>query len=133
MEQVLNNAMQTISQYVKNNTATFPQQIICRRANESDCELTRLNNNYTVTVHNGNSRLLNTLIRVPLYQNTYNVSLTDSEGNPVDYQIINVFGNPSQLNNSNMAPLEIYFMATIQALEKKSKKDRLLMIVVIMD
>uniref|UniRef100_A0A914DWY4 Glycosyl hydrolase family 38 C-terminal domain-containing protein n=1 Tax=Acrobeloides nanus TaxID=290746 RepID=A0A914DWY4_9BILA len=41
MEQVLNNAMQTISQYVKNNTATFPQQIICRRANESDCDLTR--------------------------------------------------------------------------------------------
>lgn len=40
-EQVLNNAMQTISQTIKNNTVSLPKQIICRNVNESECTFTR--------------------------------------------------------------------------------------------
>lgn len=41
VEQVLNNAMQTISQNIKNNNIALPTQIICRNINESDCVVTR--------------------------------------------------------------------------------------------
>lgn len=41
IEPVLNNAMQTISQSIKNNSISLPIQIICRNINESQCEFTR--------------------------------------------------------------------------------------------
>lgn len=87
VEQVLNNAMQTISQSIKNNSNPFPYQIICRNINESECAFTRTNNLYTVTVHNGNAQPLNTLVKVPLYQNSNSITVTDSNGIPIDSQV----------------------------------------------
>lgn len=40
-----------------------------------------------VTVHNSYAQYLSTLVKVPLYQNTENITLTDSQGYPVDYQV----------------------------------------------
>uniref|UniRef100_A0A914E6I4 Alpha-mannosidase n=1 Tax=Acrobeloides nanus TaxID=290746 RepID=A0A914E6I4_9BILA len=120
VEQVLNNAMQTISQSIKNNSNPFPYQIICRNINESECAFTRTNNLYTVTVHNGNAQSLNTLVKVPLYQNSNSITVTDSNGNLIDSQVTYVFENPSQLNNTNIANYEISFMASVQPLGFKT-------------
>uniref|UniRef100_A0A914C2F7 alpha-mannosidase n=1 Tax=Acrobeloides nanus TaxID=290746 RepID=A0A914C2F7_9BILA len=99
-EQVLNSAMQTISQRVKKNVVQFPQQIICRNVNESECAFTKNNNVYTVTVHNGNSQTLNALVKVPLYQATKNVAVTDYQGNPINVEISTVFTNYAGLQQA---------------------------------
>lgn len=43
--------------------------------------------NFFATVHNSNSQKLNTLIRIPVYQNIDNVVVTDAKGKLVKYQV----------------------------------------------
>uniref|UniRef100_A0A914DJT6 Glycoside hydrolase family 38 central domain-containing protein n=1 Tax=Acrobeloides nanus TaxID=290746 RepID=A0A914DJT6_9BILA len=111
-EQVLNSALNTISQNIKNNTNQQPPWVICRNINESECLFTKSNNTYIITVYNGNSQNLNTLVKVPLYQDITNVNLTDDKETPVEYQIVPVFNNSGQLDNPNMSTKEIWFLAS---------------------
>ncbi len=66
-EQVLNEAFNSIVS--KNNQSLlFPaQQHFCRRLNESACKSTAAGRNFAVTVFNGNSHSVDTLVRLPLY------------------------------------------------------------------
>uniref|UniRef100_A0A914C398 Glycoside hydrolase family 38 central domain-containing protein n=1 Tax=Acrobeloides nanus TaxID=290746 RepID=A0A914C398_9BILA len=78
-------------------------------------------NNFSVTVYNSYGQNLNTLIRIPLYQsNNIEISLLDRNGNPVSYQIMDVFSNTGQINNMNMASKEVVFMADVKPLGFKT-------------
>uniref|UniRef100_A0A914BUC2 Alpha-mannosidase n=1 Tax=Acrobeloides nanus TaxID=290746 RepID=A0A914BUC2_9BILA len=71
------------------------------------------NTHYIVTVHNGNSQTLTTLVKVPLYQNLNSVNITDGNGNPISSQINSVFINPGQINNTDISVNEICFVANV--------------------
>ena len=83
IEGVLQNAIQKISQRVKNNAQSFPVQTFCRLLNESACDFTLTNQNsgFSVLLVNGNSQPAHQLVRIPLWQQA--VTLQDDASNQV--------------------------------------------------
>ena len=115
IESVLQSALQGINQREKGNTGSFPVQVFCRTLNESSCDFTKNNqNSFSILLVNGNSRDVQQLIQIPVYG--VQIALVDQNDNPVEQAwVLPTFVNGNQVNNSQISPYDLQFVAEIPA------------------
>ena len=96
-----------------------PKQLFCRRMNESVCDALKSGGgSIAVTVYNGNSHVVDSLVRLPLYtqdgrsQNIHARKVMDSHGRSIKSQIYKSFVPAHRYLNNDTAPYELAFMAT---------------------
>uniref|UniRef100_A0A915D834 Alpha-mannosidase n=1 Tax=Ditylenchus dipsaci TaxID=166011 RepID=A0A915D834_9BILA len=83
-EEVMNSAFKTLAKK-QNSTIDPPQQLFCRLMNESICEITKPIGKLAVTIFNGNSQLLDTIVRIPYH--AQNVEVRNDQEEVVPSQI----------------------------------------------
>ncbi|KAF7635204.1 Alpha-mannosidase [Meloidogyne graminicola] len=95
------------------NSNIFTTQKICRRLNESFCLESMSNDNFTITVLNGNGQQFSGIIRIPV--NNKNIKLLSNNGQQINYKLIPVFTPKNQIISNNIIPAkyELIFKAII--------------------
>ncbi|TKR73105.1 hypothetical protein L596_020456 [Steinernema carpocapsae] len=100
-----------ITQKSENGTK-LPKQQFCR-LNETNCDISKKNPNFTVTVFNSYTQPVTRVVRVPIYQQKAQVY--DKDGQRILGEVVKSFLT-SQLPADGRTPFELHFTATIPPL-----------------
>ncbi|KAE9549642.1 hypothetical protein FO519_007149 [Halicephalobus sp. NKZ332] len=113
---VLQRTLQRLSNVPAN--VTFPKQFICLLSNESICPLTKIVKKVALTVYNGHSHTVKTVLRIPYYYDIVNVK--GPKGENIEFELKKSFIPKDQLTSNDSAPYELQFPVEIPALGFKT-------------